>query len=112
MRFVDFIHRSSKPTNPKPGCFYWIENGSDPQLWFAPDEDPRNLLLLNNEIEKSKFDELVSLVSNHTGDIIEIQNRLSRIEEILDNIHIDLTDSDYDKIADKVSEKLLTWKVI
>lgn len=108
MRLVDFIHRSEKPTNPKPGCFYWIENGGEPQLWFAPDEDPDNLLLLNNEIEKSRFEQLENLVSGNTTEISTIQDRLSAIEAILNEIHIDLTDSDYDKIADK----LLTWKVI
>ena len=102
MNTVEFIHRTSKPENPKVGSFYWIEQDSTgSQIWFAPSDDPSELILLNGYegfdglIER--LDKLEGKVNNLPDDISE---RLSKLkEEILSQV-----DSKY--------EKKLTWKVI
>ena len=45
---VDFVHRTSKPETPVKGCFYWVQNSTGSQIWFAPSDDPSELILLND----------------------------------------------------------------
>ena len=101
MKTVEFIHRTSKPENPKVGSFYWVEDSTGSKIWFAPSKDPSELILLNGYegfdglIER--LDKLEGKVDNLPDDISE---RLSKLkEEILSQV-----DSKY--------EKKLTWKVI
>ena len=128
-----FIRRSVKPTEPKEGYFYWIDNGmpEEVQIWFAPSANPDEMILLNDkEIGGDAFDALVERVTvaeNKYEDIINIiiddeevvaealndlNSRLLKIEEA--GVDVELTDSDYDKIAEKVNERTLTltWKAI
>ena len=98
---VDFVHRKSKPEKPTAGFFYWVEESTGSQIWFAPSDDPSELILLNGYegfdglIER--LDKLEGKVDNLPDDISE---RLSKLkEEILSQV-----DSKY--------EKKLTWKVI
>lgn len=142
MSFVSFRYRTSKPTEPVPGYFYWVDLQNDEhQIWFAPDENEEHLILLNNESWIESINNLVSRLTTNEGrisdnesDIAEIQTRLSEIkDEILGEIDLspylteedltdyakkselhDLTDEDYDIIAEKVNNKLfkLTWKEI
>ena len=98
---VDFVHRTSKPETPIAGIFYWVEDSTGSQIWFAPSDDPSELILLNGYegfdglIER--LDKLEGKVDNLPDDISE---RLSKLkEEILSQV-----DSKY--------EKKLTWKVI
>ena len=37
---VDFVHRKSKPETPIAGIFYWVEDSTGSQIWFAPSDDP------------------------------------------------------------------------
>ena len=98
---VDFVHRTSKPTTPTAGFFYWVEDSTGSQIWFAPSDDPSELILLNGYegfdglIER--LDKLEGKVDNLPDDISE---RLSELKnEILSQV-------------DKTYEKKLTWKVI
>ena len=43
---VDFVHRASKPETPVKGCFYWVQNSTCSQIWFAPSDDPKELMLI------------------------------------------------------------------
>jgi hypothetical protein len=137
MNFVGFIHRHTKPATPVPGAFYWVDVVNDePQMWFAPTDNQDDMILLNNkEIGGERFAELVSRVEAAEGSIEEIQERISNLKdeilgeldlssyledyvtkEELEDYHpdVELTDSDYDRIAEKVNEKTfkLTWKAI
>ena len=98
---VEFVHRKSKPEKPTAGFFYWVEESTGSQIWFAPSDDPSELILLNGYegfdglIER--LDKLEGKVDNLPDDISE---RLSELKnEILSQV-------------DKTYEKKLTWKVI
>ena len=43
---VDFVHRTSKPITPAKGIFYWVQNSTGSQIWFAPSDDPKELILI------------------------------------------------------------------
>lgn len=98
---VEFVHRKSKPEKPTAGFFYWVQESTGSQIWFAPSDDPSELILLNGYegfdglIER--LDKLEGKVDNLPDDISE---RLSKLKnEILSQV-------------DKTYEKKLTWKVI
>ena len=98
---VEFVHRKLKPEKPTAGFFYWVEESTGSQIWFAPSDDPSELILLNGYegfdglIER--LDKLEGKVDNLPDDISE---RLSKLkEEILSQV-------------DSIYEKKLTWKVI
>ena len=98
---VDFVHRKSKPEKPTAGFFYWVQESTGSQIWFAPSDDPSELILLNGYegfdglIER--LDKLEGKVNNLPDDISE---RLSELKnEILSQV-------------DKTYEKKLTWQVI
>ena len=98
---VEFVHRKSKPEKPTAGFLYWVEESTGSQIWFAPSDDPSELILLNGYegfdglIER--LDKLEGKVDNLPDDISE---RLSELKnEILSQV-------------DKTYEKKLTWKVI
>ena len=98
---VDFVHRTSKPITPVKGIFYWVQNSTGSQIWFAPSDDPSELILLNGyegfDVLIERLDILEGRVDNLPDDISE---RLSKLKnEILSQI-------------DETYEKKLTWKVI
>lgn len=130
MNLVGFIHRHSLPNHPIAGYFYWIDvTGEEPQVWFSPTNETEDMVLLN---DKDKIDELIELISGANSDIEDINERLDNLkDEILNELdlsayatkswvegkgyltEIELGDSDYDEITDRVNENLkLTWKVI
>lgn len=98
---VDFVHRTSKPEKPTAGFFYWVEESTGSQIWFAPSDDPSELILLNGYegfdglIER--LDKLEGKVNNLPDDISEMLSKLKN--EILSQV-------------DKTYEKKLTWQVI
>lgn len=130
MSLVGFIHRHNKPLTPVSGSFYWIDGeGNEPQMWFAPSDVQDDMILLNDkEIGGERFAELVTRVENAEGSIEEIREKISNLkDEILGEIDLssyvtiddlaelsELTDSDYDRIAERVNDKMftLTWKAI
>lgn len=106
MSFVKFRYRRSKPSEPVPGSFYWVELDDDEthQIWFAPDTNPEHLILLNENVDLSSY------VSEEVlAEVLADYAKTTDIPEITE-----LTESDYDKIAEKVNEKTLhlTWQEI
>ena len=98
---VDFVHRISKPETPVKGCFYWVQNSTGSQIWFAPSDDPKELILLNGY---EGFDSLIERLDILEGKVdnlpVDISERLSILKnEILSQV-------------DSIYEKKLTWKVI
>lgn len=99
---VDFVHRTSKPENPKAGTFYWIEQDSTgSQIWFAPSDDKDELILLNGY---EGFDDLIERLGTLEGKVDKLPNDISeRLSELKDKILSQV---------DKTYEKKLTWQVI
>lgn len=98
---VDFVHRTSKPETPTAGIFYWVEDSTGSQIWFAPSKNPSELILLNGY---EGFDDLIKRLDKLEGKVDnlpdDISERLSKLkEEILSQV-------------DSIYEKKLTWKVI
>ena len=98
---VDFVHRTSKPITPAKGFFYWVQNSTGSQIWFAPSDDPSELILLNGY---EGFDSLIERLDILEGKVdnlpVDISERLSILkDEILSQV-------------DSIYEKKLTWKVI
>ena len=98
---VEFVHRKSKPEKPTAGFFYWVEESTGSQIWFAPSDDPKELILLNGY---EGFDSLIERLDILEGKVdnlpVDISERLSILkDEILSQV-------------DSIYEKKLTWKVI
>ena len=98
---VEFVHRKSKPEKPTAGFFYWVEDSTGSQIWFAPSKDPSELILLNGY---EGFDDLIKRLDKLEGKVDnlpdDISERLSKLKnEILSQV-------------DKTYEKKLTWQVI
>ena len=141
MSLVSFKYRESLPTNPEAGTFYWI---SDESLWFASNN---GLLRLDNKFDKSELDEIILRLSGVDSDIEninfvleELQNKINglfdylmdsdlddfvtrdelieEVENAMEGYSPELEDSDWDRIEEKISEKVnekslnLTWKEI
>ena len=116
---VDFVHRTSKPETPTTGFFYWVEDSTGSQIWFAPSNVKDELILLNDvgfltekdieDIRKGVEDvtDGLSIVTELVGDPgiggdepTGIFERLFKLKnEILSQV-------------DSIYEKKLTWKVI
>ena len=97
---VDFVHRKSKPETPTAGIFYWVEDSTGSQIWFAPSKDPSELILLNGY---EGFDDLIK--------------RLDKLEGKVNNLPDDISERLFElknEILSQVNsiEKKLTWQVI
>ena len=101
MKTVEFIHRTSKPENPKAGSFYWVEDSTGSQIWFAPSDDPSELILLNGY---EGFDGLIERLDKLEGKVDNLPDDMSERLSKLKNEILSQVDSKY--------EKKLTWKVI
>ena len=101
MKTVEFIHRTSKPENPKAGSFYWVEDSTGSQIWFAPSKDPSELILLNGY---EGFDDLIKRLDKLEGKVDNLPDDISEKFSELKNEILSQVDSKY--------EKKLTWKVI
>ena len=98
---VDFVHRKLRPENPKKGTFYWVEDSTGSQIWFAPSDDQSELILLNGY---EGFDDLIKRLDKLEGKVDNLPDDISeRLSELKDKI-LAQVDSKY--------EKKLTWKVI
>ena len=98
---VDFVHRTSKPTTPTKGIFYWVQNSTGSQIWFAPSDDPSELILLNGY---EGFDDLIKRLDKLEGKVDNLPDDISEKFSELKNEILSQVDSKY--------EKKLTWKVI
>ena len=101
MKTVEFIHRTSKPENPKVGSFYWVEDSTGSKIWFAPSDDPSELILLNGY---EGFDDLIKRLDKLEGKVDNLPDDMSERLSKLKNEILSQVDSKY--------EKKLTWKVI
>lgn len=83
---VEFIHRLTKPELPVPGRFYWIY-GDKNQIWFAPDEKPEDMLLLNDTFDglEERLAEFETRIEKTEEDIEVIKVELDGLEENLKN---------------------------
>ena len=98
---VDFVHRASKPETPTAGFFYWVEDSTGSQIWFAPSKDPSELILLNGY---EGFDDLIERLGTLEG---KVDNLPYDISEMLSKLKNEILSQ-----VDKTYEKKLTWKVI
>ena len=98
---VDFVHRASKPETPTAGIFYWVEDSTGSQIWFAPSKDPSELILLNGY---EGFDDLIKRLDKLEGKVNNLPDDISEMLSKLKNEILSQVDSKY--------EKKLTWKVI
>lgn len=83
---VEFIHRLTKPELPVPGRFYWIYRDKN-QIWFAPDEKPEDMLLLNDTFDglEERLAEFETRIEKTEEDIEVIKVELDGLEENLKN---------------------------
>ena len=98
---VEFVHRKSKPEKPTAGIFYWVEDSTGSQIWFAPSDDPSELILLNGY---EGFDGLIERLDKLQGKVNNLPDDISEMLSKLKNEILSQVDSKY--------EKKLTWKVI
>lgn len=98
---VDFVHRTSKPETPEKGFFYWVEDSTGSQIWFAPSKDPSELILLNGY---EGFDDLIKRLGTLEG---KVDNLPYDISEMLSKLKNEILSQ-----VDKTYEKKLTWQVI
>ena len=97
---VDFVHRASKPETPTAGIFYWVEDSTGSQIWFAPSKDPSELILLNGY---EGFDDLIKRLDKLEGKVDNLPYDISEMLSKLKNEILSQVDS---------IEKKLTWQVI
>lgn len=98
---VDFVHRTSKPETPTAGIFYWVEDSTGSQIWFAPSDDKDELILLNGY---EGFYDLIERLGTLEGKVDKLPNDISeRFSELKNEILSQV---------DKTYEKKLTWQVI
>lgn len=98
---VDFVHRASKPETPTAGIFYWVQDSTGSQIWFAPSDDPSELILLNGY---EGFDDLIERLNKLEG---KVDNLPDDISEMLSELKNEILSQ-----VDKTYEKKLTWQVI
>ena len=77
---VTFKHRSSVPSSPVAGTFYWVGEDNDSQIWFAPDNNQSHLILLNGEFDENVVQELRTRISNVESGLEDLSNTVSGIE--------------------------------
>ena len=97
---VDFVHRASKPETPTAGFFYWVQDSTGSQIWFAPSDDPSELILLNGY---EGFDDLIKRLDTLEGKVDNLPDDMSERLSKLKNEILSQVDS---------IEKKLTWQVI
>ena len=98
MKTVEFIHRTSKPENPKAGSLNRVEDSTGSKIWFAPSDDPSELILLNG------YEGLIERLGTLEGKVDKLPDDISERLFELKNEILSQVDSIY--------EKKLTWKVI
>lgn len=131
---VKFKYRLQYPSEVKKGYFYWV-HGQEDNIYFAPTDNPGDMILLSYVFDDSQISQWTSKIAGLEGKVEGIQEILNEmgeelkqyltssdlddyvnrkeLQEILDGFTPDIGDSDFDIIAEKVTEKVkLTWKVI
>ena len=126
MKTVEFIHRTSKPENPKVGSFYWVEDSTGSQIWFAPSNNPGELILLNDVgfLTEKDIEDIRKGVEDVRKDVEDVNEGLGIVTELVGDPGIggDEPTGIFERLfklkneilsqVDSKYEKKLTWKVI
>ena len=126
MKTVEFIHRTSKPENPKVGSFYWVEDSTGSQIWFAPSNDPGELILLNDVgfLTEKDIEDIRKGVEDVRKDVEDVNEGLGIVTALVGDPGIggDEPTGIFERLfklkneilsqVDSKYEKKLTWKVI
>ena len=126
MKTVEFIHRTSKPENPKVGSFYWVEDSTGSQIWFAPSNNPGELILLNDVgfLTEKDIEDIRKGVEDVRKDVEDVNEGLGIVTALVGDPGIggDEPTSIFERLfklkneilsqVDSKYEKKLTWKVI
>ena len=97
MEKVRFIHKYQYPSVVEKGCFYWVDEQED-KIYFAPTNDPQEMVLLSNILGEEQISQLISRLSGAESDVENIKDILAEISE---NLQQYLTDSDLDDYVKK-----------
>ena len=126
MKTVEFIHRTSKPENPKVGSFYWVEDSTGSKIWFAPSNDPSELILLNDVgfLTEKDIEDIRKGVEDVRKDVEDVNEGLGIVTALVGDPGIggDEPTGIFERLfklkneilsqVDSKYEKKLTWKVI
>ena len=126
MKTVEFIHRTSKPENPKTGSFYWVEDSTGSQIWFAPSNNPGELILLNDVgfLTEKDIEDIRKGVEDVRKDVEDVNEGLGIVTALVGDPGIggDEPTGIFERLfklkeeilsqVDKTYEKKLTWQVI
>ena len=126
MKTVEFIHRTSKPENPKAGSFYWVEDSTGSKIWFAPSNNPGELILLNDVgfLTEKDIEDIRKGVEDVRKDVEDVNEGLGIVTALVGDPGIggDEPTGIFEKLfelkneilsqVDSIYEKKLTWKVI
>ena len=126
MKTVEFIHRTSKPENPKVGSFYWVEDSTGSQIWFAPSNNPGELILLNDVgfLTEKDIEDIRKGVEDVRKDVEDVNEGLGIVTALVGDPGIggDEPTGIFERLyklkneilsqVDSKYEKKLTWKVI
>ncbi len=123
---VDFVHRASKPETPTAGFFYWVEESTGSQIWFAPSDDPSELILLNDVgfLTEKDIEDIRKGVEDVRKDVEDVKEGLGIVTALVGDPGIggDEPTGIFERLfklkneilsqVDSKYEKKLTWKVI
>ena len=125
MKTVEFIHRTSKPENPKVGSFYWVEDSTGSKIWFAPSNNPSELILLNDVgfLTEKDIEDIRKGVEDVRKDVEDVNEGLGIVTALVGDPGIggDEPTGIFERLfklkneilsqVDSKYEKKLTWKV-
>ena len=82
---LDFKYRLTKPEIPTEGCFYWVNSGEINEIWFSPSNDPKDMILLNEDFKpiKDQLDEVKSKMNDIDVEINYINIYLDSLDKNL-----------------------------
>ena len=123
---VDFVHRKLRPENPKKGTFYWVEDSTGSQIWFAPSNVKDELILLNDVgfLTEKDIEDIRKGVEDVRKDVEDVNEGLGIVTALVGDPGIggDEPTGIFEKLSelkdkilsqvDKTYEKKLTWQVI
>ena len=123
---VDFVHRTSRPENPTAGIFYWVEDSTGSQIWFAPSDDQSELILLNDVgfLTEKDIEDIRKGVEDVRKDVEDVNEGLGIVTALVGEPGIggDEPTGIFERLfklkneilsqVDSKYEKKLTWKVI
>ena len=123
---VDFVHRKLRPENPKKGTFYWVEDSTGSQIWFAPSNVKDELILLNDVgfLTEKDIEDIRKGVEDVRKDVEDVNEGLGIVTALVGDPGIggDEPTGIFERLfklkneilsqVDKTYEKKLTWQVI